>query len=64
VDRERRRVPQGRLVGRAGVQPLPLLAAIDERPAAGGLAREFSAAHAVPDLQPARPLTGVHRVES
>jgi hypothetical protein len=45
-------------------QSLPVLAAIDERPAAGGLAREFSAAHAVPDLQPARPLTGVHRVES
>jgi len=45
-------------------QSLPLLAAIDEGPAAGRLAREFSAAHAVPDLQAARPLTGVQRVES
>jgi hypothetical protein len=42
-------------------EPLPVLAAIDERPSEGNLAREFSAAHAVPDLQIARPLTSVHQ---
>jgi hypothetical protein len=44
-------------------QPLPLLAAIDERPSERKLLREFSSVHAVPeDLKLARPLTGVHRV--
>ena len=44
-------------------QPLPLIAAIDERPAEGRLVREFSALHEVPkDLRPARPLSGVHQV--
>ena len=42
-------------------QPLPVLAAIDERPSDGTLAREFSATHAVPDLKIARPLTSVHQ---
>jgi hypothetical protein len=43
-------------------QPLPVLAAIDERVSEGKLAREFSSVHAVPDAQPARPLTSVHQV--
>ena len=43
-------------------QPLPLLAAIDERPSDRSLLREFSSAHSVPDVQLARPLSGVHRV--
>jgi hypothetical protein len=43
-------------------QPLPVIAAIDDRAAEGTLAREFSATHAVPDLRPARPLTALHRV--
>ena len=43
-------------------QQLPILSAIDERPAEGKLAREFSSAHAVPDLQLARPLTSLHRI--
>jgi hypothetical protein len=46
-------------------QPLPLLAAIDEKASAGSLAREFSSVHSVPDLkgglQIARPLTSVHQ---
>lgn len=42
-------------------QPLPVLAAIDERPSEGKLAREFSSVHAVPNQQIARPLTSVHR---
>ena len=42
-------------------QPLPILAAVDPQAGQGELAREFSSAHAVPDLRPARPLTGVHR---
>lgn len=45
-------------------QQLPILSAIDERPADGKLAREFSSAHAVPDLKLARPLTSLHRIES
>jgi hypothetical protein len=46
-------------------QPLPLIAAVDERPAQGTLVREFSAVHEVPkDLAIARPLTGVHRTPS
>src|SRR6266496_363805 len=45
-------------------QQLPLLAAIDERPYEWSLLREFSAVHSVPDLQPVRPLSGVHRVTS
>lgn len=43
-------------------QQLPILSAIDERPSEGKLAREFSSAHAVPDLQLARPLTSLHRI--
>ena len=44
-------------------QPLPILAAIDERPSDGNLAREFSAAHEVPgQLQLARPLTSLHQI--
>jgi hypothetical protein len=43
-------------------QTLPILSAIDERPSEGTLAREFSAAHAVPDLRLARPLTSLHRI--
>jgi len=43
-------------------QPLPLLAAIDERPSDRSLLREFSSVHSVPDVQLARPLSGVHRV--
>ena len=42
-------------------QPLPVLAAIDERPADGNLAREFSSVHTVPDQKLARPLTSVHQ---
>jgi hypothetical protein len=41
-------------------QPLPVLAAIDERPSEGKLTREFSSTHAVPS-QLARPLTSVHQ---
>jgi len=41
--------------------PLPVLAAIDERVSAGKLAREFSSVHTVPDVQIARPLSGVHQ---
>lgn len=43
-------------------QPLPLLAAIDERPSDRSLLREFSSVHSVADIQLARPLSGVHRV--
>jgi hypothetical protein len=43
-------------------QALPLLAVIDERPSDRSLLREFSSVHSVPDLQLARPLSGVHRV--
>jgi hypothetical protein len=46
-------------------QPLPILSAIDERRSNGHLAREFSAAHEIPDVgqgQIARPLTSVHRI--
>ena len=43
-------------------QPLPLLAAIDERAAEGKLARDFSSVHAVPDLKAAPPLSGLHPV--
>lgn len=43
-------------------QPLPFLSAVDERPAEGQLAREFSAAHAIPDLTPARPLTSLQPI--
>jgi hypothetical protein len=43
-------------------QPLPIISAIDERPAEGKLAREFSSAHAVPDLKLARPLTSLHQI--
>jgi hypothetical protein len=43
-------------------QPLPLLAAIDERPSDRSLLREFSSVHAVPDGQLARPLSGLHRL--
>ena len=42
-------------------QPLPVLAAIDDRATEGKLTREFSSTHAVPDQQLARPLTSVHR---
>ena len=42
-------------------QPLPVLAAVDDRPSEGTLASEFSATHAVPDLKIARPLTSVHQ---
>ena len=42
-------------------QPLPMLAAIDDRPAEGKLVREFTSTHAVPDLQIARPLTALHQ---
>ena len=43
-------------------QPLPVLAAI-EPSSAGGLAREFSSVHAVPDgAELARPLSAVHQV--
>jgi hypothetical protein len=42
-------------------QPLPVLAAIDERASDGTLTREFSSTHAVPDLKIARPLTSVHQ---
>ena len=46
-------------------QPIPLIAAIDERPAEGRLVREFSAVHEVPkDLRMARPLSGVHQTIS
>jgi hypothetical protein len=43
-------------------QPLPFLSAVDERPAEGQLAQEFSAAHSVPDLTPARPLTSMRPI--
>ncbi len=43
-------------------QPLPVLAAIDDRATEGKLTREFSSTHAVPNQQLARPLTSVHRV--
>jgi len=48
-------------------QPLPILAAIDERASAGKLAREFSSVHTVQELtgaggaKIARPLTSVHQ---
>ncbi|MEK6274072.1 MAG: hypothetical protein AABM30_01895 [Actinomycetota bacterium] len=42
-------------------QPLPMLAAIDERPSEGKLAREFSSTHAVPQAGLARPLTSLHQ---
>jgi hypothetical protein len=42
-------------------EQLPVLAAIDETPSEGKLAREFSAAHKVPDVKIARPLTSVHQ---
>ena len=42
-------------------QPLPVLAAVDERPSEGNLAREFSSTHSVPDLKIARPLTSLHQ---
>ena len=42
-------------------QPLPMLAAIDDRPAEGKLVREFTSTHTVPDLQIARPLTALHQ---
>jgi hypothetical protein len=45
-------------------QVLPLLAMIDERPSERSLLREFSSVHSVPELQMARPLSGVHRVSS
>jgi hypothetical protein len=39
-----------------------VLAAIDERPSEGTLAREFSAVHnVVPSQQIARPLTSLHQ---
>jgi hypothetical protein len=44
-------------------QPLPVLAAI-EPSTEGGLAREFSSVHAVPDAEIARPLSAVHQVPS
>ena len=40
---------------------LPMLVAIDDRPAEGKLVREFTSTHAVPDLQIARPLTALHQ---
>jgi hypothetical protein len=43
-------------------QPLPVLAAIDARPAERSLLREFSAVHSVPEVKMVRPLSGVHRV--
>jgi hypothetical protein len=43
-------------------QPLPILAAVDERPSERKLSREFSSQHAVPELQLARPLTSLHQV--
>jgi hypothetical protein len=43
-------------------QPLPVIAAIDDRAAEGTLTREFSATQAAPDVRPARPLTALHRV--
>jgi hypothetical protein len=42
-------------------EQVPVLAAIDETPSEGKLAREFSAAHKVPDVKLARPLTSVHQ---
>ena len=42
-------------------QPLPMLAAIDDRPAEGKLVGEFTSTHTVPDLQIARPLTALHQ---
>jgi hypothetical protein len=42
-------------------QPLPMLAAIDDRVQEGKLAREFSSVHTVPNLQIARPLTALHQ---
>jgi hypothetical protein len=42
-------------------QPLPMLAAIDDRPTEGKLVREFTSTHAVPDLQIARPLIALHQ---
>ena len=40
-------------------RPLPLLAAIDERAADGNLMRELSTVRRLPDVEKARPLTGV-----
>ena len=40
-------------------RPLPLLAAIDERAADGKLMRELSTVRRLPDVEKARPLTGV-----
>ena len=42
-------------------QPLPVLAAIDERASEGKLTREFSAKHEVPQAGLARPLTSIHQ---
>jgi hypothetical protein len=42
-------------------QPLPVLAMEDE-PGEGELAREFSSAHEVQNLRPARPLTSLQRI--
>ena len=42
-------------------EALPLIAMVDDRSVDGKLAREFSAEHAVPDVQIARPLTSVHQ---
>ncbi len=42
-------------------QPLPMLAAVDERGSEGKLVREFTSTHTVPDLQIARPLTALHQ---
>jgi hypothetical protein len=42
-------------------QPLPVLAAVDERATEGKLTREFSSTHAVPQAGLARPLTSVHQ---
>jgi hypothetical protein len=43
-------------------RPLPLLAAIDERAADGKLMRELSSVRRLPDVEKARPLTGVRAV--
>jgi hypothetical protein len=43
-------------------QPLPLIAAVDEQRSQGGLVAEFSSVNQVPNIEMARPLSGMRRV--
>jgi hypothetical protein len=42
-------------------QAVPIVALVDSRPSDARLVREFSSSHEVQGVQPARPLSGVHR---